>query len=155
MTITSFVLWHDREGLRHVHLHIPRPYQLFYGHDMPKFVSGQAYLLEVGMMQILTDHETLSIISHVRIHVHFSSMTISLNVYLLLWSEHGRSQPFGPMRYLTIQWSRAVASLVCEVALILQGWPLNAIWKLFLPKAGNSKPITIRWPNAHSFTSAL
>ena len=37
-----------------------------------------AYLLEVGLMQILVEHETLSIICHVGIHVDFSSMVITL-----------------------------------------------------------------------------
>ena len=38
----------------------------------------QAYLLEVGMMQVLADHETLSIVCHVGTHVDFSPMIISL-----------------------------------------------------------------------------
>ena len=37
-----------------------------------------AYLLEVGVMQITTYHETLSIVYHVETHVDFSSMIISL-----------------------------------------------------------------------------
>jgi hypothetical protein len=39
----------------------------------------QAYLLEVGPMQIPTNHETLSIGSHVGIHADFSSIMINLD----------------------------------------------------------------------------
>lgn len=35
----------------------------------------EAYLVEVGLAQILTDHETLSIICHVKNHIDFPRMT--------------------------------------------------------------------------------
>ena len=38
----------------------------------------QAYPLEVGLMQIFADYETLFIVCHVGIYVDFSSMIISL-----------------------------------------------------------------------------
>ena len=34
----------------------------------------QAHLLQVGRMKIMGDHETLSIVHHVGLHVDFSSM---------------------------------------------------------------------------------
>ena len=40
----------------------------------------QAHLLEVGLTQILGDHETLFIISHIGLHVDCSSMKSSLNL---------------------------------------------------------------------------
>jgi hypothetical protein len=39
-----------------------------------------AHLLEVGMMKIPGDHETLSILRHVGLHVDFSSMKSSLGL---------------------------------------------------------------------------
>jgi hypothetical protein len=39
-----------------------------------------AHLLEVGMMKILGDHKTLSILRHVGFHVDFSSMKSSLGL---------------------------------------------------------------------------
>ena len=75
-----------------------------------------AYLLEVGLMQIPTNHDTLSIVCHVEIHVDFSFMIITLDLHLRVWSELGRSRPFRPMRDLRLQWSRAF-SLECEGAL--------------------------------------
>ena len=49
----------------------------------------QDYLLEVDLMQIMGDHETLFIVWHVKIHIDFSFMTIyeSLGLHLLVWSE--------------------------------------------------------------------
>jgi hypothetical protein len=48
----------------------------------PKVVSivltDMAYLLEVAMMKIPTNHETLFIVYHVGIHVDFSLMIILL-----------------------------------------------------------------------------
>ena len=41
----------------------------------------QAHLLKVGLTKILGDHETLSIVRHVGLHVHFSSMKSSLDLY--------------------------------------------------------------------------
>ena len=41
----------------------------------------QAHLLEVGLTKILRDHETLSIIRHVGIHVDFSSMKSSFSLW--------------------------------------------------------------------------
>ena len=38
----------------------------------------EAYLVEVGLTQITTNHDTLLIVCHVGIHVDFSSMIISL-----------------------------------------------------------------------------
>ena len=38
----------------------------------------QAHILEARMMKIPGDHETLSIVHHVGLHVDFSSMNISL-----------------------------------------------------------------------------
>ena len=44
---------------------------------------GQAHLLEVlGLTQIPGDHETLSIVCHVGLHVDFSSMKSSLGLHL-------------------------------------------------------------------------
>ena len=40
----------------------------------------QAHLLEVGLMEIPGNHETLSIIRHVGLHVDFSSMKSSLGL---------------------------------------------------------------------------
>ena len=40
----------------------------------------QAHLFEVRLMQILGDHETLSIVRHVGFHVDFSSMKSSLGL---------------------------------------------------------------------------
>ena len=40
----------------------------------------QIHLLEVDLMKILRDHETLSIVRHVRLHVDFSSMKTSLGL---------------------------------------------------------------------------
>ena len=40
----------------------------------------QAHLMEVGLMKILGDHETLSIVHHVGLHVDFSSMNSSLGL---------------------------------------------------------------------------
>jgi len=40
----------------------------------------QADFLEVGLTQILGDHETLSIVRHVGLHVDFSSMKCSLSL---------------------------------------------------------------------------
>jgi hypothetical protein len=40
----------------------------------------QAHLLEVGLTKILGDHETLSIVHHVGLHVDFSSMKFSLGL---------------------------------------------------------------------------
>jgi hypothetical protein len=40
----------------------------------------QAHLLEVGLTQIPGDHETLSIVRHVRLQVDFSSMKSSLGL---------------------------------------------------------------------------
>ena len=40
----------------------------------------KANLLEVGLTKILGDHETLSIVRHVGIHVDFSSMKFSLGL---------------------------------------------------------------------------
>ena len=37
-----------------------------------------AYLLEVGLTQIPANHEIISIVYHVRVHVDYSSMVISL-----------------------------------------------------------------------------
>ena len=37
-------------------------------------ILHQTYFLEVGLMQIPRDHETLSIVHHVRLGVDFSSM---------------------------------------------------------------------------------
>ena len=41
----------------------------------------QAHLLEVGLTKFLEDHETLSIVRHVRFHVDFSSIKSSLDLY--------------------------------------------------------------------------
>ena len=40
----------------------------------------QTHLLEVGLTQIPGDHETLSIVRHVGLHVHFSFMKSSLDL---------------------------------------------------------------------------
>ena len=40
----------------------------------------QAHLLEVGMTKIPGDHETLSIVRHVGLHVDFSSMNFCLGL---------------------------------------------------------------------------
>ena len=40
----------------------------------------QAHLLEVGLTKIPGDHETLSIVRHVGLHVDFSSMKSSLGL---------------------------------------------------------------------------
>ena len=40
----------------------------------------QAHLLEVGMTKFFGDHETLSIVRHVGLHVDFSSMMSSLGL---------------------------------------------------------------------------
>ena len=40
----------------------------------------QAHLLEVGLTKIPGDHETLSIVRHVRLHVDFSSMKFSVGL---------------------------------------------------------------------------
>ena len=42
----------------------------------------QTHLLEVGLTKIPGDHETLSIIRHVGLHVDFSSMKSSLGLHL-------------------------------------------------------------------------
>jgi hypothetical protein len=41
---------------------------------------GQVHLLEVGLAKIPGDHETLSIVHHVGLHVDFSSMKSSLGL---------------------------------------------------------------------------
>lgn len=46
--------------------------------DMVYWNLHQTYLLEVDLTQISTDYETLFTIYHVRIHVAYSSMVISL-----------------------------------------------------------------------------
>ena len=75
-------------------------------------------LLEVSLTSIPGDHETLSIVRHVELHIDFPSMKSSLGLHLRVWSELGRSPPFRRMRALKLdcKWSRAF-SLVCEVAL--------------------------------------
>ena len=78
----------------------------------------QAHLLEVGLTKFPRNHESLSIIHHVGLHVDFSSMKSSLGLHLRVWSELGGSPPFWPMRALRLQWSWAF-SLVCEVALTM------------------------------------
>ena len=40
----------------------------------------QAHLLDVGLMYIMADHETLSIVRHVGLDVDFSSMKSSLGL---------------------------------------------------------------------------
>ena len=40
----------------------------------------QAYLLEVDLMQILANHETLFMIFYVEIHVNFSSRILFLDI---------------------------------------------------------------------------
>ena len=40
----------------------------------------QAHLLEVGLMKIPGDHETLSVVRHVGLHVDFSSKESSLGL---------------------------------------------------------------------------
>ena len=39
-----------------------------------------AHLLEVGLTEIMGDHETLSTVRHVRLHVYFPSMNSSLGL---------------------------------------------------------------------------
>ena len=39
----------------------------------------EAHFLEVGLTKIMEDHETLSIVRHVGLYVHFSSMKSSLD----------------------------------------------------------------------------
>ena len=46
-------------------------------HCLPKFALD---LLEVGLTKIPGDHETLSIVRHVGLHVDFSSMKSSLGL---------------------------------------------------------------------------
>jgi hypothetical protein len=52
------------------------------GKNIKKFMVSwnlhQAHLLEVGLTKIPGDHETLSIVRHVGLHVDFSSMKSSL-----------------------------------------------------------------------------
>ena len=40
----------------------------------------QAHLLEVGLTKIPGDHETLSIVRHVELHLDFSSMKFSMGI---------------------------------------------------------------------------
>ena len=74
------------------------------------------------------DHETLSIVRHVGLHVDFSSMKSSLGLQTFTFvcevNLNGFSS-FRPMRALRLQLLRAF-SLVCEVALNT-GDPLKAL----------------------------
>ena len=67
----------------------------------------QAYLLEVGLMQILTKYETLFIVCYVGVHVHFSFMVISLGLYAFTFSCEVSLDcfPFLPMIDFRMQWS--------------------------------------------------
>jgi hypothetical protein len=79
----------------------------------------QAHLLEVGLTKVPGDHETLSIVCHVGLHVDFSSMKSSLGLYTFTYVcevKLGRSPPFRLMRAFRLQWSLAF-NLACEVAL--------------------------------------
>ena len=80
----------------------------------------QAYLLEVGMTQISTNHETLSIICCLGIHIDFfvqDDFFGPLGLHLLVWSELKQCRLFWPLKDLRMQWWHAF-SLVCEVTLI-------------------------------------
>jgi hypothetical protein len=72
-------------------------------------------------MQIPANHQTLSIVCQVGIHVLYIifSMIISLHSQAFTFECEGNLddfQPFRPMRDLGMQWSHAF-SLVCEVVL--------------------------------------
>ena len=50
----------------------------FKNYGLPKFASGPPLaLLKVGMTKISENHETLSVVQHVGLHVEFSSMESS------------------------------------------------------------------------------
>ena len=75
----------------------------------------QSHFVEVGMTKIPGDHETLSIVRHVGLHVDFLIHEVffaPLGLHLRVWSELGRSLPFGPMRALRLQWSWAFSPCV-------------------------------------------
>ena len=85
----------------------------------------QDYLWEMGMTQILTDHEPLftnfSCKTLCRL-VNYDNFFRPWGLHLVGWIELGRSRPFRPIRDLRMQWSQAF-SLMCEVAFIpLQHW---------------------------------
>ena len=71
-------------------------------------------------MKITGDHEALSIVCHVGLHVHFSSRKSSLGLEAFTFvgavNLDGLSPPFRPMRALRLKLEWAF-SLVCEVAL--------------------------------------
>jgi hypothetical protein len=96
-----------------------------------------AYLLEVGMTQIPTNHETFFILCHVGINVDFSSMIIFLAFKAsppsVRWL--GQSWPFQSMRDLRMQWPHAF-NLMCKVAQISTWW---SIWKKGLKLHGVSE----------------
>ena len=77
---------------------------------------SQAHLLEVSLTKIPGDHETLSKICHVGLHVtsHPWSLLWDFRPSCVKWT--WTVSTFRPMRALRLQWSRAF-SLVCEVAL--------------------------------------
>ena len=82
----------------------------------------QAHLLEVGLTKIPRDHETLSIVRHIRLRVDISSMKSCLGFrpsplcVKQTWTV-GRSVSALSTNESSFQWSWAF-SLVCEVALI-------------------------------------
>ena len=84
--------------------------------DMECWNLRQAYLLDVGLTQILANHETLPLVlpyknpCRLLIHDNFFG---SLGLRLLVWNELGRSQPFQPMRDLSMLQSLTF-NLVCE-----------------------------------------
>ena len=77
------------------------------------------YVMLGKYFKIMGDHETLSIVHHVWLHVDFSIHEVffgPLGLHLRVWSELGWSPPFRPMTTLRLKWLRAY-NLVCDVAL--------------------------------------
>jgi hypothetical protein len=75
----------------------------------------QAHLQKVGLTQISGDHETLSIVCHVGLHVDFSFMKSSLGLSAFTFVcevNLGWSPPFRPMRALRLQWVTDLQSCV-------------------------------------------
>jgi hypothetical protein len=110
---------------------IQRPH---HSHGLSKFASG----LPLGGRPKANLGKPWNIIYSL-LYRKFSSIDYflgPLGLHLLVWNELGRSQPFQPMRDLSVQWSRAF-NLVCEVAsivIVLMGCSMISpnLWIMFV-----------------------
>ena len=96
----------------------------------------EAYLLEVGLMPIPTNHETISIVYHVKIHVDFPCMTISFG--LLNPSRSSVKRTWMVPTILTneraLEWNAPIMGLQSRV------WSGPQIWKLRVGVVGVHPP---------------